>query len=371
MAVAKPLKQTPIHQCHVELGGRLVEFAGWEMPVSYSGVIEEHRAVRSAAGLFDVSHMGEIRVRGEGAEAFVDRLTPNRVEGLANGRAQYSALLNEDGAYIDDLLVYRFAENDFLLVVNAGNTEVDLEWVASHAGGRVVVEDVSEETALLALQGPVSEKILGRVTSLDLEGLTYYRFVSGVVCGVEMTVSRTGYTGEDGFELYLPSTLAASIWEQLLDAGDDWGLVPVGLGARDTLRLEAGLALYGHEIDATVTPLEAGLAWVVKLDGSDFIGKSALLRQRQDGVPRKLVGLELEGRRIARQGAEVLSGEVVVGSVTSGTWSPTLEKPIGLALVDAACRGLAESAGVGVRGRREPARLTDLPFYKRQRVQEA
>jgi aminomethyltransferase len=361
--------RTPLYECHLEAGARMVEFAGWQMPVQYSGVIEEHRAVRTAAGLFDVSHMGEISVRGPAAEAFLQHLTPNDVTRLAPGRAHYSGLLTERGTYLDDLLIYRLAAEEFLVVVNAANAAADFGWIASHAQGRdgVVVEDVSDRWALLALQGPRAVEILAPLVPEDLTEVRYYGFRRGEVAGVEGLLSRTGYTGEDGFELYLPPQRAAEVWRRLLAEGEAAGLVPAGLGARDTLRLEAGMALYGHEIDETTTPFEAGLGWVVKLDQRDFVGREALAAQKERGVERKLVGFEVRGRGIARQGHEVVAGGRAVGRVTSGTWSPTFEKALGMAYVpiDMAVPGTALT--LTVRGRELDAEVVELPFYRRSR----
>jgi aminomethyltransferase len=347
----------------------MVAFAGWEMPVQYAGVIEEHRAVRSAAGLFDVSHMGELRVAGAGAEAFLQRLTPNDVAQLTPGRAHYSALLEERGGYLDDLIVYRLGGEEFLLVVNAANAAADFAWIAHHAAGapEVSVEDVSERYALLALQGPRAQEILAPLTGADLAGLRYYRFAPGAVAGAPALVARTGYTGEDGFELFLAPADAPAAWDALLAAGAAAGLQPAGLGARDTLRLEAGMALYGHEIDASTTPFEAGLDWVVKLDKGDFLGRAALVEQREAGVPRRLAGFEMRERGIARQGHTVYSGDRAVGRVTSGTWSPTFEKALGMALVESEHARPGSEVAIEVRGKRLAAALVPLPFYRRQR----
>jgi aminomethyltransferase len=362
------LERTPLHACHVELGARLVEFAGWEMPVQYAGVIEEHRAVRTAAGLFDVSHMGEVRVRGAGAESFLQRLTPNDVSKLAPGRAHYSGLLTDRGTYIDDLLIYRLAADDFLIVVNASNAPRDFQWIVSRAhdlksdGIEAEVIDESHRWALIALQGPKATEILEPL-SPGASDLRYYGFRQGQVDGRPALISRTGYTGEDGFELYVDPEHAAPLWRRLLEAGAH----PAGLGARDTLRLEAAMALYGHEIDETTTPWEAGLDWVVKLNKGDFLGRGALVAQKEAGLPRRLVGFEVEGRGIARQGHAVLSGEdgAPVGAVTSGTWSPTFEKALGLAYVppDLAAPGMPLT--LDVRGRQLAARVVETPFYRR------
>ncbi|HYG62420.1 MAG TPA: glycine cleavage system aminomethyltransferase GcvT [Thermoanaerobaculia bacterium] len=359
------LRRTPLHECHVEQGARLVPFAGWEMPVQYAGVIDEHRAVRTAAGLFDVSHMGEVRVRGAGAEALLQRLTPNDVSKLVPGRAHYSGLLTEQGTYIDDVLVYKLADGDYMVVVNASNAARDFEWIASRVDSAEDVEviDESDRYALLALQGPKAVEILTPLATPGAAATRYYGFLQGEVAGRPALISRTGYTGEDGFELYVDPDDAPEIWRRLVAAG----AVPAGLGARDTLRLEAAMALYGHEIDETTTPWEAGLGWVVKLDKGEFLGRDALAAQRHDGLRRKLVGFEVDGRGIARQGHGVLSsaGGEKVGDVTSGTWSPTFEKALGLAYVPLE---MAEPGGpltLEVRGKPLTARVAETPFYRR------
>ena len=359
------LKRTPLIDCHREAGARLVDFAGWEMPVQYSGVVEEHRAVRTAAGLFDVSHMGEVRVTGSEAEAFLQRLAPNDVTKLSQGRAHYSALLSEDGTYLDDMLVYRLGDEDFLLVVNASNEPNDFAWIASHAPDEVKVENVSANYALLALQGPKAEEILRTLTEEDLGALGYYRFSEEEVSGRPALISRTGYTGEDGFELYVSPDHAAGLWRQLLEAGEPHGLIPAGLGARDTLRLEAAMALYGHEIDETTTPWEAGLGWTVKMDKGDFLGRSALEAQKESGVTRCLVGFEVTERGIARQGHAVLRDGEPVGRVTSGTWSPTFEKALGMAYVPVDMKEEGTELELEVRRKTLAARVVKLPFYRR------
>ena len=379
MATTQTLKRTPLYDRHREAGARLVEFAGWEMPVQYEGVIDEHRAVRTAAGLFDVSHMGEIAVSGPGAAALLERLTPNDVSKLVPGRAHYSGLLTERGTYVDDLLVYRLAEDDFLVVVNASNAGRDFEWIAARAedtgGSGAKVEDVSDDWALLALQGPKAIEILTPLTDVDLSKLRYYGFARGRVAGAPAIVSRTGYTGEDGVELYVRPDDAPALWQRLLDEGRDRGVAPAGLGARDTLRLEAGMALYGHEIDETTTPLEAGLDWVVKLEKGEFVGREALAAQRAGGLARKLVGFTVSGRGIARQGHRVVADgtdqdgpsveSVEVGAVTSGTWSPTFDKALGMAYVPVAMAEPGTPLGLDVRGKRLEAVVAPLPFYRR------
>jgi aminomethyltransferase len=359
-------KQTTLYSRHLSLGGRMVEFAGWEMPVLYRGVIEEHRAVRGAAGLFDVSHMGEVSVKGPGAEKFLQGLTPNDVSKLAPGRAHYSGLLNERGTYLDDILIYRLAAEDFLVVVNASNSDRDAAWIKNQAAGAdAEVIDVSDQFALLALQGPKALEILTPLASEGIGALRYYGFQEGTVGGHRAIISRTGYTGEDGFELYLAPDAAPDVWDRLLAAGKDAGLLPAGLGARDTLRLEAAMALYGHELDETTTPLEAGLNWVVKLDKGEFLGRQALVDQQQKGLERKLVGLKVEGRGIAREGYPVHHQGAVVGTVTSGTMSPTLGHSIALAYVPPALSAEGTELAVEVRGREIPVRVVATPFYRR------
>jgi aminomethyltransferase len=377
-------RRTPLYDCHLELGARMVGFAGWEMPVQYAGVIEEHRAVRGAAGLFDVSHMGEVRVRGAAAESCLQRLTPNDVAALAPGRAHYSGLLTERGTYVDDLLIYRLAADDFLVVVNAANAASDLAWVREHAmedlpapagsaaAAAAAVPEIADESdrfALLALQGPQALAILEPLArpAPEVAGLRYYGFLQGEVAGVPAIISRTGYTGEDGFELYLEPERAPEVWRRLLAAGAPRGLVPAGLGARDTLRLEAAMALYGHEIDLGTTPLEAGLSWVVKLGKGDFLGRDALAAQRERGVGRTLVGFAVSGRGIARQGHAVLADGKAVGEVTSGTWSPTLERAIGMAYVPPALAAPGTPLGLDVRGKTLAAEVVGLPFYRRKK----
>jgi aminomethyltransferase len=361
MSEGQSLKRTPLYDCHLEAGAKMVDFAGWEMPVQYTGVIEEHRAVRTAAGLFDVSHMGEVGVRGAGAEAFLQRLTPNDVTKLVPGRAHYSGLLTDRATYIDDILVYKLGGEDFMVVVNASNAPRDFEWIASRAEGQAEVTDESDRYALLALQGPRALGMLAPLASPDVSTLKYYGFAQGTVDGAPALISRTGYTGEDGFEIYLAPEHAPGVWRKLLAAG----AVPAGLGARDTLRLEAAMALYGHEIDESTTPFEAGLNWVVKLDKGEFLGRDALAAQKAAGIGRKLVGFEVRGRGIARQGHTVVSEGGPVGVVTSGTWSPTFEKALGLAYVPPEMAAPGTPLAIDVRGKSLPAVVVETPFYKR------
>jgi aminomethyltransferase len=374
----------------VAAGARLVPFAGFEMPIQYAGVLEEHRAVRTAAGLFDVSHMGELWLWGPGAEAFLQSLLPNDVSQLSVGRAHYNALLDESGGMLDDLLVYRVEDARYLLVVNASHLEQDRDWIRARLAGRAEVsfEDRSAQTALLALQGPAAEGILAPLTEADLPVIKYYRFAQGSVAGRDCLISRTGYTGEDGFELYVATAEAPALWDLLLEQGRAAGLVPVGLAARDTLRLEAGMLLAGQDFDRSVTPFEVGLDWVVKMDKGSFVGREALQRQRAAGLRSRLVAFELTGRGIARAGCAVrmgiageehsgtvISGAVTSGTVTSGTWSPTLEKAIGLASVSSDAPLPPPPPGTPliaeIRGREVAGQVVGLPFYRRPKRRPA
>jgi aminomethyltransferase len=357
------LRRTPLYDAHVRLGARLVPFAGWEMPVQYAaGISAEHRAVREACGVFDVSHMGECVVRGPDAIAFVNAVTSNDVASLAVGQVQYSTLLTEQGTIVDDLLVYR-APDHLFLVINAGNRDADLAHLRAQLDGfDATLEDVSDRYALIAVQGPQAPAVVQRLTATELAPVRYYRFVEGEVAGVPALISRTGYTGELGFELYVPWEDAPRVWDAVLDRGD---VTPCGLGARDTLRLEAGMALYGHELDRDTTPLEAGLGWLVKLEKPAFLGKAELVRQHQDGIDRRLVGFTFDERAIPRHGMPVWYGDVEVGAVCSGTMSPTLGVPIGTCYLPAAAAVTGTRFDVDVRGRRVPARVVPLPFYKR------
>jgi aminomethyltransferase len=363
-AAPTALRRTPLYELHRELGAKLIDFGGWEMPVQYAGILEEHRAVRERVGLFDVSHMGEFDVTGPDALACLQWLTPNDVGKLPDGRIHYSAFLTEKGTFVDDLLVYRKAADSYLLVVNAGNTPKDFAWASEHARGNVKIVDRSSDFALIAVQGPKAAALLSRVATPDPSDLPYYGFRDTAVCGAAALVSRTGYTGEDGFEIYCRPGDAARLFRTLLDEGRAEGAAPCGLGARDTLRLEAKMALYGNDIDDTVTALEADLGWIVKLGKGDFIGRDAIVAQKQAGVPRRLVGFEMVDRGIARHGypAKTAAGP---GLVTSGTHSPTLGKPIGLALLPAAATAVGTDFLVDIRGRDAAARVVATPFYKR------
>jgi aminomethyltransferase len=359
------LEQTPLHEEHLRLGGKMVPFAGYAMPVQYpSGIQAEHRAVREAAGLFDVSHMGEFHLAGPQALALIQEVTVNDAGGLAVGQAQYSALCQEDGGVIDDLLVYRTGDQEYLMVVNAANRAADWAQVKAHAGDKELdLEDRSDAYGLLALQGPRAAEVLARVSEVDLDGLGYYRCTSGTVAGVPGLVARTGYTGEDGFELYLPAGESATVWRSLLEVGKDVGILPAGLGARDSLRLEMGYPLYGNDLDRDHTALEGGLGWVVKLDKGPFVGQEALARQKEAGVERRLAGIRLTGRGFPRPGYPVVVGGEEVGTVTSGTMSPSLGEGIALAYLPAALARPETEVWIRVRDRDIPGRVQRPPFY--------
>ncbi|HEX8208684.1 MAG TPA: glycine cleavage system aminomethyltransferase GcvT [Longimicrobium sp.] len=358
------LHRTPLYAEHVALNAKIVPFAGYEMPVQYpAGITAEHQAVRNAAGLFDVSHMGEFIVRGERALEFVQHVTTNDASRIEVGQAQYSTLCNENGFLLDDLLVYRFADR-YMLVVNGSNREKDWAWVSRFAGDfGVELEDRSDDIALLALQGPRAQAILARLTDHDLDSIRYYRFAEGTVDGIPMIISRTGYTGEDGFELYVGADDAAALWRRLLEVGKEDGLLPTGLGCRDSLRLEMGYALYGNDLDEARTPLEAGLAWVTKLDKGDFVGRDALRRQKEEGVKVRLAGFKLRERGFPRHGYPVEFNGERTGEVTSGTLSPTLGYGVGLAYVPVAAAKPGSEIGIVIRDRAVPAEVVRPPFH--------
>jgi aminomethyltransferase len=363
------LRRTPLNTVHRESGAKMVPFGDWDMPVEYAGLISEHLAVRQAAGLFDVSHMGELEIEGEDALAFLQRVTANDVAKLSDGRAQYSALPGPRGCPKDDVVLYRRAADRYLMIVNAANLEKDLAWLQSQGPSGCEIRDVSDQLALLALQGPRSESILQALTPIDLTQLKFYGFAEGEVNGREVLVARTGYTGEDGFELLVAPDSAVALWKALLEAGAEKGLVPAGLGARDTLRLEARMLLYGNDMDETTTLIEAGLGWIVSLDEAkgDYNGRAALAEQKASGVPSKLVGFEVVGRGIARHGYPAFLGEETVGAVTSGSYAPFLQKNIGLCYLPSDHASVGTEFDVEIRGRRVSARVVPTPFYKRPR----
>jgi len=358
------LKRTPLYAEHVSLGGKIVPFAGFEMPVQYAtGITAEHRAVREAAGLFDVSHMGEFILTGPQALDLIQRITVNDASKVEVGQAQYSAMCFENGGIVDDLIVYRFADH-WMLVVNAANLDKDLAWVGKHAQGLDVdVEDRSDRTALVALQGPKARGILRPLADIDVDDVRYYRFMEGSVDGVPAVISGTGYTGEDGFEVYVEAGQAAGLWRKLLEVGGDDGLIPAGLGARDSLRLEVGYPLYGNDLDDRHTPLESGLAWITKLDKGDFVGRDALAKQKEAGVPRRLVGLRLTEKGFPRPGYTVRADGSDVGVVTSGTVSPSLGYGVAMAFVPPDLAKADTQLQVDVRGKLLQAVVQRPPFY--------
>jgi len=368
------LRKTPLNGVHRALKAKMVDFGGWDMPVEYSGLIAEHMAVRTGVGLFDVSHMGDIQLRGPGALAGVQQLCMNDASKLAVGQAQYSAMLYPDGSFVDDVVVHKFSENDYLLVINAGTREKDVQWVRSQAAQMhsCHVSDYSDYYTQLAIQGPRAAETLAKLTNVDLSAIKNYWFKWGTVCGLPNTlIARTGYTGEDGFEIYVPSDVATSerVWNEVLEAGKEFGILPCGLGARNTLRLESAMALYGHEISETINVLEAGLGRYAKMDKGDFIGRDALAAvEAAGGAKRKLVGLEMVERGIGRDGYPVTTLEgAPLGSITSGSPAPFLKKNIALAYVPSEYAAVGTEVAVEVRGQRVKAVVVPTPFYKRSK----
>ena len=369
------LRRTPLHALHVERGAKMVEFGGWDMPLQYQGIVAEHRAVRSGVGLFDVSHMGEVALRGPGAGDAVQRLITNDATKLEDGSALYTLLCLPSGGIVDDCIVYRRASDDYMIIVNASNTEKDLAWVREHAGrgpGAPEIADESDETGLIAVQGPAAVALCDRLADADLASVPRFHFALCQVAGVPCLAARTGYTGEDGFELACPADRAPDLWSALLAEGAADGVQPIGLGARDTLRLEARLSLYGNDIDETTTPFEAGLGWAVKLDAGDFIGRDALVRQKAEGVKRQLVGFRIDGRGIARHGYPIVDrgrapDEQVVGQVTSGTTGITVGGAIGMGYVPVSHAAAGGALTVDCRGKDVTAHVVKGPFYQRGR----
>ena len=356
------LKRTPLRDVHVAAGARMVPFGGWEMPVQYSGIVDEHRAVRRAVGLFDISHMGEFEVEGPGALAAVQQLCTNDAAVVEVGQVQYSLLATPEGGIVDDLTLYRLAPDRFMLTVNASNIDKDWRWVTERGAG-ARWRNASDDTALLAVQGPRAEALVGRLADVDVAALRYYHFARGAVAGVPALISRTGYTGEDGFELYIAAAQAVALWTALLDSGRADGIQPIGLGARDTLRLEMKFALYGNDIDETTNPLEALLGWVVKPAKGDFVGRSAIEALRAQGPPRKLVGFEMTEPSVPRHGYRILAGGEPVGVVTSGSFGPSVERYIGMGYVPTARSGVDSEIAVEIRGVAQPARVARTPFH--------
>ena len=357
------MKRTPLYHQHVALGARTAPFAGYEMPVQYTGINAEHLAVRTTAGLFDVSHMGEFRISGPDALAFLQHVTVNDVAALEQGQTQYSAMCYSDGGIVDDLLLYR-RENSYLMVVNAANIDKDFEWLRSNARGSVSLENVSDQTGLIAVQGPVSRELVGKVLHVDLSDLAYYHLREGKVNDREVMISRTGYTGELGFELYTDPDTTRRLWEDCLAAGEGLGAVPAGLGARDTLRLEMKYCLYGNDITAETNPVEAGLGWIIKLDKGPFIGSRAIARVKEEKPTRQLVAFRMEERAIPRPGYIILHDGREVGQVTSGTQSPTLRRGIGLGYVAREHAKVGTALQLDIRGRAGGATVVKPPFVK-------
>jgi len=361
------LKRTSLYEVHKRAGAKIVEFAGYEMPVQYASVIEEHRRVRQSVGVFDVSHMGEVEVWGSDALDFVQRITTNDASKLREGKVQYSAMSYEDGGIVDDLLVYHMKDH-FMLVVNASNIEKDYSWMLQHASGDVVLKNVSDDIALLAVQGPKSLETLRQLSSAELSSLPYYHFVRATLAGVNTVISRTGYTGELGFEIYFLSQadIAEKIWNAIVREGERFAITGAGLGARDTLRLEMGFCLYGNDIDQTTNTLEAGLGWITKLDAKDFVGRETLLKVKRDGLKRKLVGFTLDDRAFPRHGYPIHLNGSAIGYVTSGTFSPTLERGIGLGYVTIEHARNGGTINILIRNKEYPATIVDVPFVKKE-----
>ena len=367
---AATLKKTPLHARHRALGARMVEFGGWDMPVEYSGIVDEHMAVRTRAGLFDVSHMGEIEIAGADALQAVQHITSNDASRLAVNQIQYSALTTPQGTFVDDVLTYKLADDHFMLVVNASNIVKDFHWIAEHVKALkkdAAAVNTSSRYALIALQGPVAQDVLQPLTGIDLASMKYYWFGTGEVAGVRVTVSRTGYTGEDGFEVFVPPNAAERVWDAILHAGKGAGVIPAALGARDTLRLEAAMRLYGNDMDETTTVVEADLGWIVGWKKESFIGSDVLKTQKAAGAPRKLVGFEMIERAIGRHGYDVYLDGARAGVVTSGTQTPYLKKAIGMAYLPSDRTAPGTEFEVDIRGRRVKAAVMPMPFYKRQK----
>lgn len=361
-------KLTPLYATHVKSGGKIVEFGGWLLPVQYAGILEEHKAVREKAGLFDVSHMGEVLVKGPEALVFLQKLVTNDVARIADTQVQYTPMCYPDGGTVDDLLIYRHSQDEYFLVINAANTEKDWQWIQDNSTGfKVKLTNLSAETAELALQGPLAETILSKLTTASLASLKYYWFIPETeVAGKTVMLSRTGYTGEDGFEIYCRPQDAEYLWAALMDAGKPAGLMPAGLGCRDTLRFEAALPLYGHELSATITPLEAGLGKFVSLDKGEFNGQAILAQQKQRSVKRKIAGFVVTGRGIPRAGFTVVDDGRQIGTVTTGSYAPTLDKNIGLALVEAEYAAIGQHFAIEIRGKQIAAEVVSKPFYSRK-----
>lgn len=360
------MKRTPFFSIHQKYGAKIVPFGGFEMPVQYAGIMEEHKTVRNSVGVFDVSHMGEFFAKGANALSFLQKITVNDVSKLQPGKAQYSAMCYNDGGIVDDLLIYMRAENDYMIVVNASNIDKDFAWMKQHCPADVKFENKSDEVALLAIQGPKSLDTLKKLTSVNLSAIEYYHFVQGKLAGIDMTISRTGYTGELGFEIYFDASHAEKIWNAIFEAGKEFGITPIGLGARDTLRLEMGYCLYGNDIDQTTNPLEAGLGWITKLQKNDFIAKNVLDKVKANGIKRKLVGMTLKEKAVPRHGYPIVVNGTNVGTVTSGTFAPSLEKGIAMGYVSTNYAAMGSTVTIDIRGKLMDATVVALPFLKKK-----
>jgi glycine cleavage system T protein (aminomethyltransferase) len=359
------IRKTALNAVHRRLNARMVNFGGWDMPLEYSGILAEHEAVRTRAGLFDVSHMGEIEITGPGAQSLVQSVSCNNAAKLIDGQIQYSGLMTSRGTFVDDLLVHKISDTHYMLCVNAGNQFADFDHIVANNKFDAKIENAGPRYSQLAVQGPRAVEILQSLTPVSLDPIRYYHFVYGKVSGVDCLIARTGYTGEDGLEIYFAPEYSEKLWNDLMEAGTPLGMIPAGLGARNTLRLEAGMCLYGHEIDDTTTPWEAGLAWICKMEKAPFLGSDVLAKQKQDGVPRKLVGFEMLDKRIGRDGYPVDAQGKEVGRVTSGCPSPTLKKNIGMAYVPPSLTTVGSGLEIDIRGQKAAARIVPLPFYKR------
>jgi aminomethyltransferase len=367
LSVASPqtLKKTALNETHRKMGAHMVPFGGWDMPVEYTGIIAEHMAVRTRAGLFDVSHMGEIEVGGKDALALLQKVTCNDVSRLQNNQAQYSGLMNERGGFVDDLLVHKFSDEHYFLCVNASRQDDDFAWITQQNDTSANVRNTSAEYSQLAIQGPRANAILQQLTPVDLNAIRYYWFARGKVSGTDAIIAHTGYTGEDGFEIYIPVAETERLWKELLELGKSEDLIPCGLGARNTLRLEAGMMLYGHDINSDTTPLEANLKWICKLDKGQFLGRNRLVKQAEQGVSKSLAGYQMTGRGIARDDAPVFRDSQQVGHVTSGSYVPYLKKAIGLAYVPSSIAKPGETIQIEIRGTNAAAEIVPTPFYRR------
>jgi aminomethyltransferase len=364
-SAAVELRKTALNSVHRRLGAKMVNFGGWDMPLEYSGIIAEHEAVRTRAGLFDVSHMGEIEIRGPGAWQLVQWVSCNNAAKLTVGQAHYSGLMTSGGTFVDDLLVHKISDTHYLLCVNASNQDADFDHIVAHNKFDAEIENSGPRYSQLAIQGPRAKEILQCLTPVALEPIRYYHFTFGKVSGVDCLIARTGYTGEDGFEIYFAPDHSEKLWQDLLHAGESAKMIPCGLGARNTLRLEAGMCLYGHEIDDTTTPWEAGLGWICKMEKAPFLGSDVLARQKENGVPRKLVGFEMLDKRIGRDGYPVLIGGHQAGRVTSGCPAPFLKKNIGMAYLPPQSSAVGTDIEISIRGQAAAARIVPIPFYKR------